>query len=171
MPYKTYKYQNGDLVLFDLDQTVADTSHSMKWHPDGNQDIAAFRTRNRDKDELLHGSDALEAWYVTPQHARGILTSRILCRHERRALRRLGLMQASLFLSRPEGSPLACAVLKSNHIARLLRKPNKYERIVYFEDSLACIRAVALACKTFGTPFQGYHVVQGVALDYNAITA
>lgn len=167
-----YKYQIGDLVLFDLDQTVADTSHAMRYLPDGkNQDITAFRTRDRSLDTLLDNSEALSVWYTTPKSARGILTSRVLCKHEKRALRRLGLMEASLFLSRPENSPLACAVLKSANLARVLRKPHNWQRVVYFEDSLDCVRAIVETCKVFEMPCKAFHMVQGLALDYDEICA
>lgn len=161
------------LHLFDLDQTIVNSDHRIKFLDNGAQDIDAFRLGNPMQDTLLLG-ECLDFWKMMPREYKGILTSRVLCNAETRGLINLGLCprrEHTVSLSRPENSPLHCAVLKSLHIARVLRKVHDWRGIVFLDDSVKNLQAVYDTCKTFSVEFVGFHSQGGKAIDWKPETA
>ena len=134
------------LVVFDLDETIIDSSHRTPNHPDGTLDLARYvALKNREsimRDSLLPLSAFFKALDRSENYVI-ICTARVMNQDDRDYLAIHGL-DAHLVLCRPENGSennIKDPMLKARKIQRLRNlKQFRSKPVTMFDDSAPVIR-------------------------------
>ena len=131
------------MVIFDLDMTVIDTSHRIKFLPDGSQDLVDWVANCVPDKIALDSLLPLADYWKRVQSERGkiaVITSRVMQDADYRFLRDNGL-EYNFLLSRLVDDYRPCHEYKLEQFRRLHKVTGvKYQFMRYFDDNLECLK-------------------------------
>ena len=146
------------IAVFDLDGTVLDSSHRALINENGGINIENWR--NHTAEQILNDSELPLADYMrfcisSPEIRTWICTSRHLQDADKLLLKRLGLWNVDLVLSRDENDNREDVPYKLAKIGKYLNLPNVKKMVKIFFDDREDIRK-AMKKKGFDCPSPHY---------------